>query len=68
MHAPNSPRAKIDIFHVRFDHIDMAQNAPQRIHNVARRQIARRDFMQHRREENKILPRDQRYFDVRTPR
>ena len=68
MHASNFSRAKIDIFHVGFDHVDVAQNPPQRIHNVARRKIARRDFMQHRREENEILPRDQRHFDVRPPR
>ena len=68
MNAPNFSRVKIDILHVGFDHVDVAQNAPQRIHNVAGRKIARRDFMQHRREENEILPRDQRYFDVRPPR
>ena len=68
MNAANFPRAKIDILHVGFDHVDVAQNPAQRIHNVARRKIARRDFMQHRREENEILPRDQRYFDIRPTR
>ena len=47
MNAPNLPRAKIDIFHVGFDHVDVAQNPPQRIHDIARRKIARRHFMQH---------------------
>ena len=68
MHAPNFSRAKIDIFHVGFDHIDVTQNAPQRIHDIAGGKIARRDFMQHRRKENEILPRDQRYLDVRPAR
>ena len=68
MRASNLPRAQIDILHVGFDHIDVAQNPPLRIHNVGRREIARRDFMQHRRKENEILPRDQGHFDVRPSR
>ena len=68
MSAPNFTRVKIDILHVGLDHVDVAQNSPQRIHDVARRKIARRDFMQHRRKENEILPRDQRYLDVRPTR
>ena len=68
MHAPNFPRAQIDILHVGFDHIDVTQNSAQRIHDVARGKIARRHFMQHRRKENEILPRDQRYLDIRPTR
>ncbi len=68
MHASNFARAEIDILHVGFDHVDVAQNPAQRIHDVARRKIARRDFMQHRREENEILPRDQGHFHVRPSR
>ena len=68
MHASNFARAKIDILHVGFNHIDMTQNSAQRIHDVARRKIACRDFMQHRRKENEILPRDQCHFDIRPTR
>ena len=68
MNAPNFTRVKIDIFHVGFDHIYVTQNSPQRIHDVARGKIARRDFMQHRSKQNEILPRDQGYLDVRPTR
>ena len=68
MNAPNFPRVKIDILHVGFDHIHVTQNSAQRIHDVAGRKIARRDFMQHRRKQNEILPRDQRYLDIRPTR
>ena len=68
MHAPNFTRAKIDILHVGFDHIYVTQNSAQRIHDVARGKIACRHFMQHRRKENEILPRDQRYLDIRPTR
>jgi hypothetical protein len=49
MRASDLSRAQIDIFHLGFDHVDVAQNPPLRIHNVGRREIARRDLMQHRR-------------------
>jgi hypothetical protein len=68
MDAVNFSRSKIDILHVGFDYIDVTQNPPQRINNVGRRKITGGDFVQHRREENKILPRDQRHFDVLPPR
>ena len=68
MNAPNFSRSKIDILHVGFDHVDVTQNPPERIHDVDRRKIASGDFVQHRREENEILPRDQRHFDVPPPR
>ena len=64
VHAANLSRAKIDILHVSLDDVDMAQNATDRVYDIARRKIAGRDFVQHRREENEILPRDQGYFDI----
>ena len=67
MRTKNLPRAKIDILQVGLNDVDVPQNAPQRIHNVGGRKIASRHLVQHRREENKILPRDQCYLDIRPP-
>src|SRR4030095_16112214 len=64
MYAANFSRSKIDIFHVGFDYVDVTQNPPERIHDVDRRKIASGDFVQHRREENEILPRAQSPLDV----
>src|SRR6478736_4323628 len=42
----------------------MAKNSPQRIDNVSGRKVARSYFMQHRSEQNEILPADQSNFNV----
>ena len=68
MPASNFAPAQIDLLHVRFDHVDVAQDAAQRVYDVARGKIARRDFMQHRRKQNEVLPRDDRHLDVRPTR
>jgi hypothetical protein len=48
------------------DYFDVAKNAAERIHDVARIKIARCDFVQHRRKENEILATDQRHLYVST--
>ena len=57
-------RVKIDILDIGFDELHVTKNAPERVHDVARRKIAGSNFMKHRREENEILAADQRNFDI----
>ena len=61
-------RIKIDILDIGFDKLHVTKNAPERIHDVARRKITGGNFVKHRREQDKILAADQRHFDVRSPR
>ena len=49
---------------VRFEYLHAAENAPQRINDVAWRKVTGRHFVQHRSEENEILATDQRDLDV----
>src|SRR6266436_6098830 len=57
-------RVKIDILDIGFDELHVTKNAPEWIHNVARRKITGGNFMKHRREENEVLATDQRYLNV----
>src|SRR4029077_8672616 len=57
-------RVKIDILHIGFDQLHVTKNAPERIHDVARRKIAGGNFMKHGREQNEILATDQRDLDI----
>lgn len=41
MPASNFAPAQIDLLHVRFDHVDVAQDAAQRVYDVATGKIAR---------------------------
>src|SRR5204863_9225613 len=68
MKTSHYPHADYDTAHVGYDHNNLTQNSTQRVHDNARREIARRDFVQHRCKENEILSRDQRYFDIWPPR
>jgi hypothetical protein len=66
--AMDAPQVQINSLHVGFDNLHVTKNAAERIHDVARIKIARCDFVQHRRKENKILATDQRHLYVRSTR
>src|SRR4029450_5714616 len=63
-----SPRVEINLLYVGRDYFDVAKNAAERIHDVARIKISGCDLMQQRRKENEILATDQRHLYVRSTR
>ena len=64
----DSPSVEINRLNIGFDKLHMTKNAAERIHDVARIKISRRDLVQHRRKENEILATDQRHLYVRSTR
>src|SRR5215831_13569906 len=63
--AKQSPHFKIHCSHLGFENLDVMKNASERISDVTGMQISGCDFVQHRREQNKVLAADQRYFNIR---
>ena len=47
--APDTPRRKVNRLNFRLNKLYVAQNATDRIDNIARIKISRGDFVQHRR-------------------
>src|SRR5258705_12786665 len=67
-HATDSSLFKINDLNIGIDKLHMMENAPKRIHDVARIKIARCDLVQHRRKKNEILATDQRHLYIRSTR
>ena len=55
---------QVNSLHIGFDNFHMTKNASEGINDVGRIKIAGCDLMQHRREQNEILPTNQRHFHV----
>jgi hypothetical protein len=66
--AADYSAGQINCAYIGFNKLHMPKNAAERIDDVARIKIARCDFVQHRRKENKILATDQRHLYVRSTR
>src|SRR6266550_1963857 len=62
--ASNPPLRKVNRLNFGLNKLHMAQNAAERIDNIARIKIAGGDLVQHRREQDEILAADQSNFCV----
>src|SRR5260370_40893756 len=61
----NAPRGQIDCLDFGLNELDVAENLANRVDDVARRKIACRDLVQHRREQDEIPATDQGNFHIR---
>ena len=66
MKASKLACAEVDLLHIGLNYVNVPKNAPQRIHNIARRKISRRHLMEHGSEEDEVLPSDQRHVYIRS--
>ncbi|GEM_PF-4279774 len=64
----NAPVAQIDLLHVAVEEPHALEHLANRIDDMRHVKIARRHFVQHRREQSEVLFIDQRNLDVRISR
>jgi hypothetical protein len=62
--ASDTPRRKINSLDFGLDKLYVTKDTTNRINNVSWIKVPRGYLVQHRREQNEVLPADQRHFDV----
>src|SRR6266404_119458 len=63
----DTPCRQVDCPYLGLNELHVTKDAAQRIDNIACIKISRGYLVQHRREQNEVLPADQRHFCIRAP-